>query len=314
MSLLLRHTLLIALSALISWWFLLRTAEDVAEPVNEPRVEEARDLAIDLMPFLAPEEEMAEATPAPAPQSEPIETEPEQPAPAPQEEPVEEPESTPPPPERGDPEGEGEQAEPEVETETAEEVREREANAMMTNPELVEAAEREVRGEAKQGFETVLVASPSDQLDIARSFGEEVVLVPRSALDPDSDRAAYFRLGPGGIIETVRERIELASFRQYRDLFDYEYARLPEPIRALRRSVLARSEVFLFAALIPASEWALVIGRRREALDQSGRSLDEVRRFTLRYTRRRNDRFDFEVAEILFVDGSRFRPADGDQP
>ena len=141
MSLLLRHTILITLSALISWWFLLRTAEDETAPVSEPRMEEARDLAIDLMPFLAPEEEVAEATPAPAPQAEPIETEPEQPEPepAPQEEPVDEPESTPPPPERGDPEGEGAEAEPAVEAETADEVREREANEMMTNPVLVDS-------------------------------------------------------------------------------------------------------------------------------------------------------------------------------
>lgn len=311
MSLLLRHTLLIALSALLSWWFLLRATVDETAPPAEPRTEESRELTIDLIPFFASEEQVAAAPSEPEPEAQAAAPAPEPLAPAPEPEEVPD-EVAPPPPERGDPEGEGEETE--SVTETAEEARDREASEMMANPELVETAEREVRGEATQGFETVLVASPSDQLDIARAFGEEVVLVPRSALDVDSERSAYFRLGPGGSIETVRERIELSSFRQYRDLFDYEYARLPEPIRALRRSVLARSEVFLFAALIPASEWALVIGRRREALAASGRELANVRRFTLRYTRRKDDRFDFRVEEILFSDGSRFRPADGDQP
>ena len=76
----------------------------------------------------------------------------------------------------------------------------------------------------------------------------------------------------------------------------------------MRRSVLTRSEVFLFAALIPVREWAVVIGRRAEVLAQSGRELSEVRRFTLRYRRRTDAGFDVVVEEILFADGSRFRP------
>ncbi len=80
-------------------------------------------------------------------------------------------------------------------------------------------------------------------------------------------------------------------------------------MRALRRSVLSRSEIYLFAALIPPQEWAVVIGRRREALAQAGRSLSEVERFTLRYERRTDGGTDVSVEEIAFADGSRFRPS-----
>ena len=316
MSVVLRHTALIALAAFLSWWILLRAPADRAVQA-ESTGKEAAELALDLVPYLATEEEVAEATVSPqaeeAAKLEP-ETAPAPPIPEPvaADPEVEEPEAQAPPPEKGTPEGneESETASPIA----AEEASVREVLEFMENTELLRAAELEVSGESRQGFETVLVAAPGEQLAIARAFGEEVVLIPKSAIDPAAERPSYFRVGPSGAVETVAGRPELTQFRQYRDLFDYEYSLLPEPIRTLRRSVLSRSEVFLFAALIPAPEWAVVIGRRRSALSASGRELSEVRRFTLSYVLRPNGHFDFVVDEIRFQDGTRFRPTEGEQP
>ena len=145
---------------------------------------------------------------------------------------------------------------------------------------------------------------------VARFFGEEIVLVPKSALEGDPAQMRYFRLALDGPsrVESVRGTAVLERFRQYRDLFDYEYARLPQPLRELRRSVLSRSEVYLFGALIPAREWAVVVQRRREALDACQRSAEEARRFVLRYRARPKGGFDLVVEDIVFADGSRFRP------
>jgi hypothetical protein len=161
----------------------------------------------------------------------------------------------------------------------------------------------------------VLLASPREQLDIARFFGEELLLVPRASIDPRQERAHYFRLaGDPPRVERVDARPPLESWRQYRDLFDYEYAALPNPLRELRRSVLSRDEVFLFAALVPAREWAVVVGRRREALEQARRSPSEVRRYLLRYQRRADDGYDLRVEEIQFTDGTRFQPPASEAP
>ena len=134
--------------------------------------------------------------------------------------------------------------------------------------------------------------------------------MPRSALDPEDASPTWFRLSPSGdeLVERMAEPPPLEGYRQYRDLFDYEYARLQEPLRELRRSVLSRADVYLFGALIPAREWAVVVQRRREALAECGRSSDEVNRFVMQYRPRPQGGFDLEVADILFADGSRFRP------
>lgn len=179
----------------------------------------------------------------------------------------------------------------------------RSTSELERDPELAAAAHAELSGEVRRGFDTVLLAAPEEQLDIARAFGEELVLVPRRALDP-AGKAHYFRLELDGAprVERVGEAPPL-ELRRYRDLFDYEYARLPEGLRNLRRSVLARSEVYIFAALIPLSEWAVVVGRRREALDAAGLTADDVRRFDMRYVRTASGQFDLRVESIVLADG-----------
>ena len=178
---------------------------------------------------------------------------------------------------------------------------------LMNDVELVEAARREMNGEVRRGFATVIVSAPEDQLDLARAFGEELVLVPKAALDPENPGRWYrLSLDAGARVVPVDGPVPLARYTQYRDLFAFDYERLPEPLRTLRRQVVARSDVYLFAALIPAAEWAVVIGRREDALAQSTRSLEEVESFVLRAVRRTDGSFDFDVDEIAFADGTRF--------
>lgn len=176
---------------------------------------------------------------------------------------------------------------------------------------LRDQATRELSGaQASLGFSTTLISSPEDQLDIARAFGEDIVLIPRAALG-DGDDATSFRLrGLGGKspqIESLQGRPDLEHSRQYRDLFAYEFQRLPAKIRELRRQVIRRDEVFLFAALIPASEWAVVIGRRQEACLAASVSEDDVEQYVLRYVRGADGGFDFVVDEILLASGKRIR-------
>ena len=182
--------------------------------------------------------------------------------------------------------------------------------AIQSDPRLLALAHVELSGEARVGFQTELWAAPEQQIEIARAFDEELVLVPYTAIDPEAEDPHYFRLrledSGSAQVETVHAAPHLERYRQFRDLFEFEYAKLPPALRALRRSVLSRNEVFVFAALIPTSEWALVIGRRREALAQAGRKLDEVERVTMAYRQVAPDRFDIEVERIDFSDGTRF--------
>ena len=336
MSALLRQVLLLVMSALISWWIFLGW-EPQPESAIAPDAEGVQELALDLTPMLdaalerAAQEEPVSASAAVA--SDPSPDQDEEHAP---------------PPELGTVDGEMDGA-VSSETETAstpdsesltqetldeEELAEESASNVAqaddggpvqdessagtrpeveefrANTELLAAAAAEFNGTERKGFRTVLLASPEDQLDISRAFAEEVVLVPKSALDPEAASPSYFRLGANGGVELVRERPRLEQYRQYRDLFDYEYARLPKPLRNLRRSVLSRSEIYLFAALVPLDEWAVVIGRRREALEESGRDLADVKSFTLRYLRQPDQSFDIVVEEIRFKEGGRFRPAE----
>jgi hypothetical protein len=312
-----RQTLLLVVAGALSWWLFLAappipivlSAPSAPKPptaVVTPRLEAVEAVAV------------ARAEPEAASEGE------EAAAPAP------------PPPELGAPEGEEDgEAAPAASTEEEPEVLEEEvaeaepavsaadapaetdaapgpptSETLMADAELLDDARSELAGEIRQGFATALLAAPQDQVDIARFFREELVLVPRRALDPSAERPHYFRLDveDGARVERVDERPPLEGYRQYRDLFDYEYARLPAALRELRRSVLTRSEIYLFAALIPAREWAVVVGRRRAALDESGRAQEDVRRFVLRYERRPDAGFDVRVDEIVFRDGTRFRP------
>ena len=178
--------------------------------------------------------------------------------------------------------------------------------------ELLEAARRELDGEVRLGFSTQFLCAAEDQLAIARAFGEQVVLIPRSALDDEDKGASSYvlDLGPSGKVKKIPGRPDLSRFRQYRDLFGFEFSALPEPIRRLRTSVVRRDQVFLFAALIPAREWAVAVGRRRQALERIGRSEEGVERFTLRYVPASDGRFDFSVESIDFADGSQWRAGD----
>ena len=180
----------------------------------------------------------------------------------------------------------------------------------MHDPTLLSAARDELERGETNGFRTVLLALPEEQVAIARFFGEELVLVPRVTILPGTPEPSYFRLSAAGEpeVERVAGAPPLERHRQYRDLFDYEYGRLPGALRELRRSVLARGEVYLFAALLSPEEWALVIARRRDALSASGRELADARRFVLRYVHRPSGGFDLAVDEIVFADGTRFRP------
>ncbi|MEE2940782.1 MAG: hypothetical protein VX460_10390 [Planctomycetota bacterium] len=181
-----------------------------------------------------------------------------------------------------------------------------EVRALQRDEDLLGVARSEVEGDVKRGFQTVLYSDPEDQLDIARAFGEQVVLVPRAALDPGaaSEGVRSFRLDPasGRIIE-VPGRPALDRFRQYRDLLGYEFARLPEPMRELRKLIVRRDEIFVFAALVPAGEWALVVARRRAALRQHGATEEDVARFELRYVRLPGGSFDLRVDRIVLADG-----------
>jgi len=191
----------------------------------------------------------------------------------------------------------------------------REVAELMRDPALLAAAAAELGGEERRGFATVLLATPEEQLAIARFFGEELVLVPRQTLDPGAQDPHWFRVAPeDGHVEELRGRPALEQYRQYRDLFDYEYSRLPETLRELRRSLLARGDVYLFAALLPAREWAVVIARRAEALARSGRDPEDVRTFVLRYRPLAGGSFDLAVDHVVFADGSRYtvNPTEGE--
>jgi len=207
------------------------------------------------------------------------------------------PEGETPAPEVGVPEGTGEDA-------PAGDVRD--AGDLMRDEELLAAARAELSGDTRRGFETTLLASPEEQLDIARYFDEELVLIPRRALSGEHPR--YFRLDPRtGVVAGV-DGPPPTRFRHYRDFLDYEYERLPARLRDLRKSVLSRNEIYVFGALIPLEEWALVVGRRRRALADTGRSAEEVGSFTIQYVARPEGRYDVVVREIRFADGTRIRP------
>jgi len=282
---LLGHLVLIAIAAVASWWFLLRPP---GEPGGAPPPASAgRGRAIVLNPAVsegsAPEEDVSPSV-APPP---------------------------PPPPEAGTPDGAPEEAETE---ESAEAARDRsirsELETITKSKDLMRRAGAEVSGRTRRGFGTTFLCSARDQLAIARYFGEPVILVPRAGLDPKNGH--YYRLDLGrNAIEELRKAPPLSRYRQYRDLFAFSYESLPTPLRDLRRRVFVRGDVYLFAALIPAREWGLVIVRREAALASSNRdrttprTLDDVRGVTMRYERLAGGAFDIRVKEIQFADGSR---------
>jgi len=297
------HLLLIAIVAVVSWWFLLKPP---GESGGAPPAGEGRGRAILLNPAVSdgapPEDGDAPALDLPPDPTE---------------------ETAPPPPEAGIPDGAPDEAgapgdagpDDQVVEESADAKREKnlrsELEKIGTSKELMSRAGAEVTGRARRGFRTTFLCSARDQLAIARYFGEPVVLVPRSGLDPK--KGHYYRLDLArDAIEEVRNAPPLTRYRQYRDLFAFSYESLPTPLRELRRRVFVRGDVYLFAALIPPREWGLVIVRREAALATCNhgraapRSLDDVRGFTMRYERLAGGTFDIRVKEIQFADGSRY--------
>ncbi len=229
-----------------------------------------------------------------------------------------------PPSEDGSPDGEDETADPGPTTSAPEEEaietgkdRKEEIESLMNSPTHQDQARRELSGESRLGFETAFRCAPEDQLRLAQFFGEKIVLVPRSALDPRDKARSYFVLEPGppSRLSTISGTPPVTRFRQYRDLFDFDYSRLPEEIRNLRRNVVSRSDVYLFASLIPVREWALIAARRQEALQQylGGDAHQDpaevgVKRFVLRYEPLPQGGFDILVDEILFADNRIHKP------
>jgi hypothetical protein len=296
----LRGLILLAIAAALSYWLLLYRPGEPILPTSTPPAR-TTELAV------APEVSAAQPEEAPPPVPVPAVT-------------VDEPEPERPPPETGDPDGEDEVEEPAPapakEPREADRIR-KEIAELTEEPQLLRQAEDEVAGRTRKGFQTVFLSAASDQLAIARAYEEHLILVPRAGLDPE--RPHYFRLLPTAeprVVE-IDEKLPLERFRQYRNLFAYPYEDLPRPLRDLRRSVPNRGEVYLFAALIPPSEWALVIARREEALAECNRrqpggkrSLDEVRRFTMRYAPLPGGGFDIRVAQIQFADGTRWSRED----
>jgi len=313
---------LILVSALLSWWFLLWAPEG---PTPPPAAVPPVDLTLVLSPQAVSaaeepvKEEPAQEEPAPPPPPAMVETPP--PEPAPPAEPVEE-EPAPPPAESGTPDGDPEEAavaDPEPESRIDPSVKAvRELEKIEGSKKLMRQAKAEVSGKSRKGFRTTFLCTASDQLDIARYFGEPVVLVPRAGLRPGHEY--YHRLVLAGEpgIEEVRSPAPLTRYRQYRDLFAFSYESLPTPIRELRRRVFVRGDVYLFAALIPPREWGLVIVRRDAALSEinrgrggSKRTHDDVKNFTLRYVRLPGGAFDIQVASISFDDGTVVNTTNG---
>lgn len=323
----LRHGLSLGLALAATWWLLFRAPAPSfgAEPPGggatpSLSIETLMAAAEELVTPEAPAEEPATPVPVeeelPEPVETPVEPAPEDPAPeeapraaedaglvdgADEGELFERPE-----PEEAAPPGPDPEEVARAEAARAARARAEEVRALQEDEELLEVARSEVEGEVKRGFQTVFFSDPEDQLDIARAFGEQVVLVPRTALDPGAEAAGVrsYRLDlETGRVREIPGRPALERFRQYRDLLSYEYARLPEPLRELRMRIVRRDEIYVFAALVPASEWALAVGRRRAALARHGVSEEDVARFELRYVRLPGGAFDLTVDRVVLADG-----------
>jgi len=142
-----------------------------------------------------------------------------------------------------------------------------------------------------------------------------VLLIPRKGLDPRNHH--YFVIDAARSDETRRVNgTPPSNFRQVRDLLDRDirYASLPTALKTLRRQVTLSSDIFLFAAAIPAREWAIVMARRAAALERCNdefggptRTLKDLRRVKMRYVPLAGGGFDIQVKEFVFADGKRWK-------
>ncbi len=309
-----RHLVVFTAAGLLTWW-MLHFAPAPALAEGEPGSVRP-PMRAQLQPSPEPLETAAAEPAAREPEAtapEPVEPAPAEPAPmeaAPSEtEPVAEPVAAAELGSRtGSEEAERREAAREAGPQPIEDPRET-TDELARNSELLALAEDELGGaDVALGFATTLISEPEQQLQIAQAFGEEIVLVPKAALLEGSE-ALSFRMRPGASprTEKLQGLPDLQRSRQHRDLFAYDLGRLPDELRALRRNVIRRDEVFLFAALIPASEWAIVIGRRREAVRAAGVLESDVERYVLRYIPQPRGGFDFLVEEIHLAGGERLR-------
>ena len=323
---LLRSLFYLALSGVLSWFLLVRPPADFKQPVPAPVVPIELAVAPEVVPPAPPAPPPPPPPPAPAPTEEP------QPEPV---EPEPEASSQPPAPEMGDPEGDEEetktepalkpeekaqpepepepQPEPEPEPEPRDKRIRREIAEIMASEKSIKAAKDELSGRTRRGLDRTIYSSARDQLAIARFFGERVMLIPRRA--DKQQQPHYYEIDAARSNQVVKrsETPPLDRYREYRDLGAYKYDDLPPEIRALRRKVMDRSRIFMFAAFISAREWALVMARRASALEscnvqlgEPARSEDDLRKVTMRYARLPGGAFDIQVTELLFADGTRW--------
>ncbi len=195
------------------------------------------------------------------------------------------------------------------ETAAADEVRQ-----VMEDAGLRSQARRELAGEASQGFATTILARPEDELDLARFFGERIVMIPKQAFGSEDPWWYGLDLATGEIRrhDGAPPLAAVQQAREYRSQYidQGQYPRLPDAIRAFRRSFLGTSwkDIYFFGALLSEAEWALVIARRQKALAAAPDPTKPVRRFVLAYRRLDGGAFDLQVRRIEFADGSTFQP------
>jgi hypothetical protein len=309
-----RLVFLLVLSLALSYWFLLYKPGAAWLPVAGEGADEPQPLPIALNVAPEVEQPLPPADPAPPPTPEK----------ATATEPVKEKPQERPDAESGVHDGDEQGEAPKTAESEAERTRE-EVNEFARDKALLDAAASELSGKARRGFTTTFSLKRDmrlrgeELLAVARHFEEPVVLVPKSGLDPDNPH--YYRLELGDKPQVVRvdAKPPLERFRQTHNLFKLfpDYRDLPGPLRQLRRTVPNRGDVYLFASLIPPSEWAVVIGRRAQALSAynrrrpgPARTLDDVKRVRMDYVALEGGGYDIRVDRIFFADGSSYAAAD----
>ncbi|MHC4959327.1 MAG: hypothetical protein ACYTGN_13235 [Planctomycetota bacterium] len=306
----LRFTFLCALSLVLSYWFLLYKPGATWLPAGGEGEEQPLPLPIALN--VAPEvsEPLPPTDPAPPPAA------PEKPA---EKKPDPRPEA-----ESGVHDGEEEGVAPKAADSESKKALE-EVQEFARNKALLDQAASELAGKTRRGFTTTfslkrdMALRGEELIAVARHFEEPVVLVPKSGLDPDNPHYYRLELSDKPRVVRVDEKPPLERFRQTHNLFKLfpAYRDLPEPLRALRRAVPNRGDVYLFASLIPPSEWAVVIGRRAQALAAynerrpgPARTLEDVKRVRMDYVALEGGGYDIRVDRIFFTDGSSYATAD----
>jgi len=313
---LLRGAFLLTISALLSYWILLyepgqsilpREQKTKPQPIAvapevRERVEDAAFLANLGEPDVEPTKEPEPEPPPPQREPEP-ETEPEfdtDDAP---------PQETPAPPEQGDVDGE-KQAEKKgpTEEELAQEVR-KDIESLKGSKKLLDAAKKELAGKSRKGFQMYFLSDDEEQLDLARFFGESILLIPRRPTH-------YFKLELGHPARVVKIGGTPPPIYRHRTFFEYKYNELPAPIRELRRQIPYRGDILMWGAAIPPSEYAIAIARRTAALTKynrqhgADRTLEQVRRVDVRYVPLAGGGFDMRIKQFVFADGTRWAPTE----